>query len=102
MNDESIVESRLESPAWCDDIAAAVVCQQGHGGSSSIANPHVHEAGRSAVNDWRTAIHEGSHCVVGRALGQDVAGCTIIPGDGYGGLTWGPMHDRSMLSTEAS
>jgi hypothetical protein len=59
-----------------------------------------HGVARSAVDDWRTAIHEASHCVIGRALGTDVAGCTIVPGDGYGGLTWGPAVDRSKLSTD--
>jgi hypothetical protein len=57
-------------------------------------------AGRSELDDWRTSLHEGGHCVVGRVTGQDVAGCTIVPGDGFGGLTWGPLFDRSMLSND--
>jgi hypothetical protein len=78
---------------------AAAVTQ--HGGSrSQLSNSHEHEIGRSAVDDWRTSVHEASHCVVGRALGQEVAGCTIVPGDDYAGLTWGPAFDPSMLSTE--
>jgi hypothetical protein len=87
VNHKLIEDGRLEIPAGCFDRAAAAY-QQG-GGSSPIIP-------RSEVDDRRTAIHEASHCVVGRALGQDVAGCTIIPGDGYGGLTWGPAHDRSL------
>jgi hypothetical protein len=55
---------------------------------------------RSDVDAWRIALHEAGHCVNGKVLGQDVAGCTIVPGDGYGGLTWGPLFDRSMLSTD--
>jgi hypothetical protein len=66
---------------------------------TAAATP-LHDAGRSEVDDWRTAIHEASHCVVGRALGQNVAGCTIVPGDGYGGLTWGPAFDPSMRSND--
>lgn len=98
MYHEMVGEGQLENPASCSDQAAAVVCQQDHGGSSSIGNIQEHATGRSAVDDWRTAVHEASHCVVGRALGQDVAGCTIIPGDNFAGLTWGPTFDGSMLN----
>jgi len=40
--------------------------------------------------DRRVAIHEAGHVLVGRALGSPIAGCTIVPGDNYSGLTWGP------------
>jgi hypothetical protein len=73
-------------------LAACVDMTGGVDGKPDVA--------RSSVDDWRTAIHEASHCVIGRALGQDVAGCTIVSGDGYGGLTWGPAVDRSKLSTD--
>jgi hypothetical protein len=97
MVDKLVGEGQLENPASCSDQAAAVVCQQDHGGSNSISRADDHdEAGR----DRRTAIHEASHCVVGRALGQEIAGCTIVPDDDYAGLTWGPAFDRSMLSNE--
>jgi hypothetical protein len=33
-------------------------------------------------------------------LGHEVGGVTIVPGADYGGLTWGPLFDRSMLSTD--
>jgi hypothetical protein len=52
-------------------------------------------AGRSAVDDWRVALHEAGHTVVGRSLGEEVAGVTIIPSGNYGGLTWGPKYVRS-------
>jgi hypothetical protein len=52
-------------------------------------------SGRSAVDDWRVALHESGHVVVGRALGEEVAGVTIVPSEHFGGLTWGPKHVRS-------
>jgi hypothetical protein len=55
---------------------------------------------RSVLDDWRTALHEAGHCGIGRSLGQDVAGCSIVPGATFGGMTWGPQHDRSMLSLD--
>jgi hypothetical protein len=45
---------------------------------------------RTPEMDRRVAIHESGHVLVGRALGSPVAGCTIVPGDNYSGLTWGP------------
>ena len=111
------VESRIAHPSMRVDPAGT--CQQGVG-SSSILNPDVaglsvppasdstglarlqpaSGVGRSELDDWRTALHEAGHTVVGKAIGLDVAGCTIVPGDGFGGLTWGPLFDRSMLSTD--
>jgi hypothetical protein len=52
-------------------------------------------AARSPVDDWRVAVHESGHVVVGRALGEEVAGVTIVPSEHFGGLTWGPKHVRS-------
>jgi hypothetical protein len=61
---------------------------------------HEHEtAGRSELDDWRIALHEGGHVVVGRALGEEVGGVTIIPGPDFGGLTWGPKGNSSRLSS---
>src|SRR6266851_7394048 len=39
------------------------------------------------------------HCVVGRVLGEEVGGCTIVPGADYGGLTWGPKGNSARLSS---
>jgi hypothetical protein len=45
--------------------------------------------------DFRIAVHESGHVIVGRAIGAPVAGCTIVPGKNYSGLTWGPNGDPS-------
>jgi hypothetical protein len=116
MNNISIVEGRLENPARCDD-QAPVICQQ-DGGSSLFVNPddtvfsvpfssdsigrvlpHEDMAGRSELDDWRIALHEAGHTVVGRALGEEVGGVTIVEGPDYGGLTWGPKGNSSRLSS---
>jgi hypothetical protein len=96
----------------------AAVVGASDGGRSSFPNPDVDGlsvppasdstglarlqpasgVGRSELDDWRTALHEAGHVVVGKAIGLEVAGCTIVPGDGFGGLTWGPFFDRTMLS----
>jgi hypothetical protein len=47
--------------------------------------------GRSAATTRRIAIHEASHTVVGRALGNEIGGATIIAGPDYSGMTWGPL-----------
>jgi hypothetical protein len=109
------VESRIARPSMRVDPAGT--CQQGDG-SSSFLNPdaqasvptasdstgpvctrHVSGAGRSELDDWRIALHEGGHTVVGRALGSEVGGCTIVEGPDYGGLTWGPKGNSSRLSS---
>jgi hypothetical protein len=51
--------------------------------------------------DRRVAIHEAGHVLVGRALGSPIAGCTIVPGDNYSGLTWGPDGGPSKFSDAA-
>ena len=53
---------------------------------------------RSPVDDWRIALHEAGHVVVGRALGEQVGGVTIVAGPDFGGLTWGPMGNSARLS----
>ena len=40
--------------------------------------------------DRRIAIHEASHCVVGRALGADIGGVTIVADGKFAGKVWGP------------
>jgi hypothetical protein len=112
MNDLSRRESRVENPASRVDAGGT---GQHCAVRSSIPNPdaevssvppasdatglvctrHATVAGRSAADDWRISLHESGHCVVGRALGSEVGGVTIIPSGNYGGLTWGPLHVRS-------
>jgi hypothetical protein len=65
-----------------------------------IHRANEHEgAGRSELDDWRISLHEAGHVVVGRALGEEVGGVTIIPGPDFGGLTWGPKGNSSRLSS---
>jgi hypothetical protein len=45
---------------------------------------------RSDADDERIALHEASHAVVGRLLGQPLGGATIVPCGEFGGLCWGP------------
>jgi hypothetical protein len=54
---------------------------------------------RSSVDDWRVALHEAGHVVVGRALGMEVGGVTIIQGPDFSGLTWGPKGNSARLSS---
>jgi hypothetical protein len=95
MYNKLVGEGQLENPASCSDQAAAVVCQQGHGGSSSI----THEAARSPL--WRTGIHEASHICASRYQNLDVAGSTLVEGPDYQGLTWGPGSKRALRGKAA-
>jgi hypothetical protein len=119
MNNQSVDVGHLESPARCVDQAAGVICQQGHVGGSSIPNPdaalfpdvaasdstdpvrsqHTDGVGRSELDDWRVALHEAGHTVVGRALGSEVGGVTIIEGPDFSGKTWGPAGNAARLSS---
>jgi hypothetical protein len=56
-------------------------------------------AARSPVDDWRVSLHEAGHVVVGRALGEEVGGVTIVPSGNASGLTWGPTGNSSRLSS---
>jgi ATP-dependent Zn protease len=88
---DQVDEGRVESPASRVDQAAAT---SQHGGSRS-STPIV----CSALDDRRTAIHEAGHVVVGRALGMEVGGCTIVEGPDFAGLTWGPTGNSARLSS---
>jgi hypothetical protein len=131
MND-SIDEGRVVIPSTYVDLAAAIDQHDGSGSSLSntdagvshfppvpvipakgravfpaaraeSAGPSVETlAARSPVDDWRIALHEAGHVIVGRALGCEVAGVTIVPSGNYGGLTWGPMHVRSEFDGSAA
>jgi hypothetical protein len=54
---------------------------------------------RSTAVDWRVALHEAGHVVVGRCLGMEVGGVTINEGPDFGGLTWGPQGNTARLSS---
>jgi hypothetical protein len=120
MNNKLIDEGHLESPARCVDQAADMVCQQGHVGGSSILYPDAalfpnvaasdstglisrsnehDEAGRSELDSWRVSLHEAGHTVVGRALGSEVGGVTIIEGPDFSGKTCGPAGNSARLSS---
>jgi hypothetical protein len=80
-------------PSACAGSAAAVV-----GGEDFNADdgrkPEL--TPRSAADDERIALHEiGGHALMGRMLGCELGGVTCEPGPDFGGLTWGPAHDRS-------
>ena len=93
--------------ANCDVSEAAGVCSPHASGAAVSGSPpgdrrlHTDDAEpvRSELDDWRIALHESGHVVVGRALGEEVGGCTIEPGPDYGGLTWGPLGNSSRLSS---
>jgi hypothetical protein len=72
---------------------------QGDAVRSKIDNVEPVAAVRSEADTWRTALHEAGHCVVGRVLGEEVGGCTIVPGADYGGLRWGPKGNSARLSS---
>jgi hypothetical protein len=121
MNDKLIDEGRHESPAWCVDRAAGVICQQGHVGGAPLPNPdlpnpdapvscppasdsiglinradeHEDGAGRSAEDDWRIALHEAGHVVTHLVLGDEICGVTIFPDAECAGRTWGPQGVRA-------
>jgi hypothetical protein len=100
MNNESVDEGHRESPARCVDQAALTICQQGCDGSAPISNPDASDSvDRSELDDWRVSLHEGGHTVVGRALGSEVGGCTIIEGPDFSGKTWGPLGNSARLSS---
>jgi hypothetical protein len=116
MNNGSIdVVSSVALPSTLVD-PVVMICQQDRVGSNSfypdaasvptasdsfgvVCTPRAAGAGRSELDDWRIALHEAGHVVVGRALGEEVGGVTIVPGPDFGGLTWGPKGNSSRLSS---
>jgi hypothetical protein len=60
------------------------------------------EAGRTQDDDERIALHEASHAVTGRLLGQPLGGVTIIPADGYSGRCWGPEFESRFATGETA
>jgi hypothetical protein len=56
------------------------------------------DGGREAGDDWRVAIHEGSHCLSGPILfGVDsLGGATIVQSATFGGLCWGPRNSAAL------
>jgi hypothetical protein len=57
---------------------------------------------RSKKDDERVAVHEASHATVGRLLGQEFGGATIVPGDGFSGRCWGPKFESRFANEHDS
>jgi hypothetical protein len=55
---------------------------------------------RSTKDDWRVALHEAGHVIVGRVLGFEIGGATIVPSRRGSGMVWGPTYDLSELSED--
>jgi hypothetical protein len=111
MNHVLIDDGRVENPASRVDLAAAVICQQDHGGSSPFRNPDAVGlsvpiapgsiglgcdaanatigADRSADDNWRVAVHESGHVLIHR-LFSNVVSVTIVPDGECSGKTWWP------------
>jgi hypothetical protein len=52
---------------------------------------------RTEADDIRVVFHEAGHAVIGRQLhGMAIGGVTVVPGEDYSGLCWGPLHDRRL------
>jgi hypothetical protein len=85
-------EKLLESPACgFGGSAAATVTTC----SACVDDGGREPKARSVADDERIALHEiGGHALVGRLLGSELGGVTCDPGPDFGGLTWGPAHDR--------
>jgi hypothetical protein len=54
---------------------------------------------RTRQEDYKIALHEGGHVVVGRALGGEIGGATITPTEFFSGRVWGPNGDPSHLGS---
>jgi hypothetical protein len=123
MNHVLIDDGRVENPASRVDLAAAVICQQGHGGSSPFPNPDVEVSsvppasdsiglarlqpasgvseypvpGRSPEYNRRIAIHErAGHAYLARCMGTELHSVSIIPGDGYEGRCLSKAYQSSL------
>jgi hypothetical protein len=66
----------------------------GPGGEASSPPGRLSSPARTAADDERIALHESGHVLVGRLLGREVGGVTCEPGPDFGGLMWGPAHNR--------
>jgi hypothetical protein len=94
MNNQSVDEGRLESPARCDDQVAT--------GDSTHQSPrHTLNPDTVSLPIWRTAVHEASHICASRFQNLDVAGSTLVEGPDYHGLTWSPGSKRALRGKAA-
>jgi hypothetical protein len=50
-----------------------------------------------APNRRRVALHESGHAVVARCFDMPLGGCTIVAGENYSGMCWGPNGKPSKL-----
>jgi hypothetical protein len=82
-------EGHVETPASCAGGSAAATV-------TAFSTCADDGGRRTAADDERIALHEiGGHALIGRLLGREIGGVTCEPGSDFGGLTWGPKHDRS-------
>ena len=87
-------EDHVEIPASCAGGSAAAIVSDGC--QQPLDDDGREPAGRSESADERIALHEiGGHALVARLVGNELGGVTCDPGPDFGGLTWGPAHDRS-------
>jgi hypothetical protein len=79
-------------PSACaGSTAATVVDESQHPDDVGGRNPEI----------LRTGIHEGGHILTSRSLNLEVTGSTLIEGEGYSGLTWGPQSKRALRGKAA-
>jgi hypothetical protein len=52
---------------------------------------------RSDGDDERIALHESSHALAGRLIGQPLGGMTCDAGNGFSGLCWGPTFQSKFV-----
>jgi hypothetical protein len=71
-------------------------------GAASGADGREVDVNRCEEDDWRVAIHEGTHCLSGLVLfgPGNLGGSTIVPSAKFGGLTWGPTNSAEFGSTD--
>jgi hypothetical protein len=50
------------------------------------------------TDDWRIALHEAVHALVGVMVGFEIEGVTCDPRDGASGMCWGPQGGLSNFS----
>jgi hypothetical protein len=62
-------------------------------GEGLLDDGRAPELPRSDADDERIALHESSHALAGRLLGQPIGGMTVVASDGFSGRCWGPEFE---------
>jgi hypothetical protein len=95
---EGAVRSSYTSGEGTENLA---MCAGGTAAAIGI-DAALGDDGRRPDDDWRVAIHEGSHCLSGLVLfgAGSLGGSTIVPSASFGGLTWGTRNSASLGSNE--